>query len=587
MSLFLVTSSDERTWPAGENILFSDYWCLKVERKKSWQNLNFEVFKNIKSEIDILIDSNKEVRYLENKLFGKLVAVLNLYHKVNHDENFWKILIGHWFRVYLSTTLWRIHTLEDILRTKPINGATFINLPETDFIPKDFDEMCKLSDNPLFGSCLDLKILKLMKTYDFPIKIIEDHLRENSGILEQRRKFFGIKPKKFLINLSWKFSHLFARKTDSYISSTYLPRIQEALFQLTFLQTPKNWRLYLKHKVRAAPDLHLRDNLSRQIQDTSHYGVIAELIFKSIPICYLEGFKDLQLDLSNSKLPKNPKFIFTSNDFASFDLFKIYAAKNSELGIKYFVGQHGNNYGTNIIISPTIEELTSHKFISWGENDKIGNKLSGFVLKNASRRSIKKSRGGILLVQRPLYSTKIDFTLCGPSLYLEVQKKFIELLDKKLSKKLTVRLYKGTANSIQSEIIKYREFNSDLKLEYGTQKISKLIDRNRLIIFSYDSTGLLENLALNVPTLAFWQFEMQHLTEDAKGYYQLLVDAGIVHFNPESIANKVNEIWSDVETWWQSPVVQIAREKFCFQYAKPSKKPIRDLRRIIRENLTN
>ena len=61
----------------------------------------------------------------------------------------------------------------------------------------------------------------------------------------------------------------------------------------------------------------------------------------------------------------------------------------------------------------------------------------------------------------------------------------------------------------------------------------------------------------------------------------MLVDAGIVHFTPVSVANKVNEIWDDVEGWWSQEYVQTARNQFCEIYAKNVKNPISELKKIL------
>ena len=94
---------------------------------------------------------------------------------------------------------------------------------------------------------------------------------------------------------------------------------------------------------------------------------------------------------------------------------------------------------------------------------------------------------------------------------------------------------------------------------------------------SYDSTGVLETLSQNIPTLAFWQNNFDHLREDVIPEYQMLVDAGIVHLSVESVADKVNEIWSDVDKWWSERNVQDARKSFCDIYAKNCENPIKTL----------
>ena len=71
------------------------------------------------------------------------------------------------------------------------------------------------------------------------------------------------------------------------------------------------------------------------------------------------------------------------------------------------------------------------------------------------------------------------------------------------------------------------------------------------------------------------------MRDSAKPYYQLLVDAGIVHLTPESVAQKVNEVWDDVAGWWGQGYVQDARKEFCARYARQSQKPIRELKQIL------
>ena len=136
-----------------------------------------------------------------------------------------------------------------------------------------------------------------------------------------------------------------------------------------------------------------------------------------------------------------------------------------------------------------------------------------------------------------------------------------------------------------NEEARWHAFNPELKVDTGGATIKKLIADSRLIVHSYDSTGILETLSLNIPTLAFWENNFDHLRDNSKPYYQLLVDAGIVHLTPESVANKVNEIWDDVDGWWSKSTVQDARRKFCQLYARTSMNHVSELKSIFSNHL--
>ena len=102
-----------------------------------------------------------------------------------------------------------------------------------------------------------------------------------------------------------------------------------------------------------------------------------------------------------------------------------------------------------------------------------------------------------------------------------------------------------------------------------------------MVVHSYDSSGILETLSNNIPTLAFWQNDLEHLREKVKPQYQSLIDAGILHLSSKSAANKINEIWNDVDNWWKQNLVQQARKSFCNSFAKDCIDPVKSMISIL------
>ena len=116
-------------------------------------------------------------------------------------------------------------------------------------------------------------------------------------------------------------------------------------------------------------DLKLRSKLNdtfSSLNTNFEEEIIFNLIFKLIPTCYLEDFDFLKHYVDKIKWPKNPKFIYTANNFYFDEVFKLWSALKKYHGIKYIIGQHGNNYG-NSYKSPSLEEELSDKFITWLE----------------------------------------------------------------------------------------------------------------------------------------------------------------------------------------------------------------------------
>jgi putative transferase (TIGR04331 family) len=108
-----------------------------------------------------------------------------------------------------------------------------------------------------------------------------------------------------------------------------------------------------------------------------------------------------------------------------------------------------------------------------------------------------------------------------------------------------------------------------------------LVDDSRLVVHSYDSTGILETLALNIPTMCFWHGGLDHLLASAKPYYEHLRAVGILLDTPEQAAEMVVSRWSDVSQWWESGAVQQARRAFCDRFARTVPRPVRTAKTML------
>jgi len=77
----------------------------------------------------------------------------------------------------------------------------------------------------------------------------------------------------------------------------------------------------------------------------------------------------------------------------------------------------------------------------------------------------------------------------------------------------------------------------------------------------------LESLALNIPTLCFFEADIYKFRKDARPYTKALEEVGILHRSGKEAALFLLGVWNEVEIWWQKPEVQEARKAFCEKYA--------------------
>jgi putative transferase (TIGR04331 family) len=584
---YLITTADEHTWKFDRPVIFLGEWCRVFNRKHVWQDMDAIVHPPYglgasKKDADYV-----EARTLEDMLFPLLCNTLNEHHGVQHNERFWQIVLGHWLRRYVDAMLNRFKTLEQCLQVHEISGYTAYANNQYHLATLDSHSAIWALNDDRWNNELTVRMLDLLGVKNIPIELIG-----GCSLSGFRVKVLSTTPtlKKRVIKcvskLIGKLARLLVRNNDAFIVNSYLPKIEEIKLQLALGQCPQ-LRDSSKFDTLDKPDRRLRKELAKRLiskSDNNLEYVVRVMVFELLPVCYLEGFLSLNVLVKRQPWPQSPKFIFTSNNFDTDEVFKLWAATKAELGSKYLIGQHGNNYGTHRFMCPTLEELSADKFLTWGWTDGLSQHVPAFLFKSAGRKTKNYNPlGGLLLVE--LHADQRLSTWDGTfefANYFMEQQDFVNKLAFKPKQNLIIRLHGAYRYLSWNEEARWQKFDSEPKINTGNTSIIKLISQSRLVVHSYDSTGILETLSQNIPTLAFWQNGFEHLRESAKPDYQLLVDAGIVHFTATSASQKVNEIWDDVDGWWAQSNVQDARKRFCNQYARVCKNPVSELRKIIR-----
>jgi len=583
---FLITTADEATWKFDRPVIFLGEWCRIYDRKHVWQDMDAIVAAPYGLGLDKKDADYAEARALEDRLFPILVDVLNQYHGTRHGMRLWRIVLGHWFRRYVDVIFNRVKTLEQCLHFYQFTGtAAFQDNAYTLATVDSYSAIWAFSDDR-WNQVLCIRLLQILSSNNYPVEFIpcevEEGYRRPTMAADAITKKFSLK---WFYQQAALIAGFFTRDTDAFIINSYLPKLAHIKLFLLLRQIPQFWTSQ-EINFKTKPDYELRLSLSDKvssINNTSIFGILSSMVFELIPVCYLEGFSELQGYAEQVAWPNKPSCIFTSNSFDTDELFKLWTALKVELGYKYIVGQHGNNWGTHRYMNPAIEEVTADRFFTWGWTDGLLQHTPAFILKTVGHKSENYDpAGGLLLIElhQPHRITIWD-EIYEFGEYFSDQFRFIDKLEKKTKEQVTVRLHSGYRYAKWSEISRWNDFDQYLKIDTGEVSIRNIIAQSRLVVHSYDSTGLLETLSQNIPTLAFWQNNLDHLRESAIPYYQLLIDVGIIHLTSESAAMKVNEVWDDVEKWWIQPAVQKARVQFCDRYASISAKPIKKLKELL------
>ena len=144
--------------------------------------------------------------------------------------------------------------------------------------------------------------------------------------------------------------------------------------------------------------------------------------------------------------------------------------------------------------------------------------------------------------------------------YFEDQISLIKKLNSSVIDSTTIRLYRTDYGWNQIE--RWRDRFPNLKYDLGYSKIEKLYNQTKLHLATYNATSYLETIRLNIPTVIFWNPNYWENRDSIKPLFEELKRVKVYHETPESASKHINEIWDNVEGWWESSEVQEVMDVF-------------------------
>jgi putative transferase (TIGR04331 family) len=589
MSLHLVTTADERSWPKKGKVLFLGEWCKKYDRKSQWSKAESTVARPYAIDPDQKKDIHKYADNLFEILLCELVKELNRFHGVGHSKRYWYIFIGPWLHRYIKVILNRYGSLSQAISSHKISTTTILEFEKEDMSNLTYSGFVHSLNNDSWNHQIYANMLQNWP--NIGLNFINKNVEQSSDIFKKEVKNKTLGRNKYLKNLVlifFRFLTIFERKTDAVIINSYLPIIKEIQLSILLGQIPQLRKTPEVDDVCSDPSFR-----NKFFQNYKRYkGVERELrrmIHILIPRCYLEGYKSISMQSKRMPWPSEPRFVFTSNNFSSDELFKLWVAKKIENGTAYYVGQHGSNYGTlkGSEIWPEIN--TCDRFISWGWSSaySVNKAMPAFVFKTISRSygGYNKNGGAVLILRGPGNRDGCHDRCFEHISYQEKVLNFYNNLHGNIADKFTIRLHHGSSDKKTVDSQTWSSQNSKAVVDEGFTDLNRLIRKSRIVIHTYDSSGILETLSLNIPTIGFWSGGLDHVMTSALPFYQELADVGIIHLDNKSVEVFLNENWDSIEVWWHSKKVQKARLKFCNRYARRVSHPLLSLKKTLLNDL--
>lgn len=580
----LIFTSDSASWSKKDKNIFIGKWCVKYDQKNLIKEYDYEFLPSFCPSQSQKNEDLVYLRRIEKKILKDLAILLNETLGVDHRENYWESVIGHWLMRYCRTMFNRYQCLKIAIDKIDDCEYPVVDIIDDTIPQNEHDFIFNANEN--WWNQLVFQLLLKELNQNYKKRLIEKDPFIPKIKNEQPSKKWSIKK---ILRVIFSFlTKFFYSDSDAFLHSTYLPKHVEFKLSLLLKQWPQFWTSPKIQKLY--PDKNLREMITFDLKNCDEFECLLRKNLKFfIPLTFFEGHQLLVKKIDELPWPKKPKFIFTSNSFDTDTIFKMWSAQKKLEGSLYVTGQHGNNYGTHFYAGTDEwpERSSADFFISWGWSKKLKNIIPAFNFKiNPNHVQKYNKLGNLLLIENSLQHMSSPWDVYEEhEIYQEHQFKFVEALPQIIKNELTIRLHGGFKSLSWFDDLRWKDKDSKLKIETGSMSINELITQSRLVVHSYDSTGILETLSLNIPTLCFWQGGFDHLLDDVRSDYEILKKANIFFDNPCDCAKFIENNWDKLDDWWLSEKVQDARNIFCSKYSKLERQPASALSKIFNEIL--
>lgn len=567
--MFLATTALEDFWDKSQKILFLGEWCKLYERRHVWENLSHSVLPYHWDDRDKL---NRDFHYLDDvyeRYLGLLAEILNGLHKTSHSKRYWRIIIGPWLFYFIEILFDRF---ESIRVAAESGNVTETWIPEASSHippPRDFNDFFSQAIDDPYNQLLFGHIIR--KTGGLPYRTMQ-----TDGLLTSLRSpvpTISWKKKIFLSLLSRYHAALPERWNRYVFVHAYLRWRDLCLLQIKLGEPPRFYPTTEMNLPDPKEDGKLRKRIELKAGENAFERLLDELIPSQLPLLYVEGYEDFRRE-AGRHFPPKPRLIFTANAAIGLETFKFWAAEKTEDGAKLVLAQHGGHHGMGQISAELKHEISvCDRYFTWGwkEDGSLKTKpMPSGMLSKLVKKAKPKKDGFILWVMMtvPRYSYWLYSVPVGPQMlsYLEDQRRLFYALSEEAKEAILIKPYMKDFGWHDRQRLK--DLIPGARQHEGRELMYHLLRGSRLVICTYNATTYLETFVADFPTVIFWNPAHWELRPQVKPYFELLERAGILHFNPQSAARKVNEVFVDPLGWWQSPEVQAAKNDFCRKFAR-------------------
>ena len=546
-----------------QSLLFAGRWCLTPDYRPV---ANSEFLESPWEDRDFFYEQVARIDHKYEEILAHLASSLNEYHGTSRSVRSWRILIGPWLRYLIQIFFDRLAVIQLLENEEDIQSFVSIPGPHIEELRAwDTEEFVNLAINSdvwndaLFDVVLrTLTSLSPIVTIDatFVPHVVQEQLTEKRNL------------KALAACIARPIVRRLFMHSQYVLWDNHLSRLARVAFEISKIQFPYG-PLIIRPVNTPVPPPVAGKWLPRPHEMDEVDECLWDLIESQIPSIFLEEFANFHNNVEACGLPHQPASIFTSNSFFCDEAFKFYASSKVDSGAQLVIAQHGGGYGVGKVIDTERHEtLIADSFLSWGWRESCGRSsvVSPVgVLVSSKRRfaSVTQSDGQITLIMQnyPLRGYLLSSHPVADQWYryFETNIEFVEALRSDYADRLRVKCYQQDYGRGQEQL--WRTNIPSVKFVESGKSFQWVERRSSLVIFGYNSTGILRGLNSKTPTIGFWDSNLWEHRESASMMIEDLRGASILHNSGAEAASFLNSLSLEFHDWWNCREVVSVRKR--------------------------
>tara|TARA_B100000686_G_C16797198_1_gene983282 strand:+ start:1375 stop:3207 length:1833 start_codon:yes stop_codon:yes gene_type:complete len=604
MKRYLVTTAIKETLPSPDrSILFLGRWCFDYSRKKEFEEFDHQTLEHPWREEKEFFNAYSYIRKLYPLVLGAIASQLNKFHCTAYSLRYWEILLGDWLKEFITILYERWMCIDSALSNYEISATSLLPVSLDNFVPNTYSCGQEWRRTDLWNYLIYLEILRELdvdKTIKFePINHNENKLTYLKDTIigmpsdKVESGFFYKNVKENSFRILNRILHRFSSDNSVFVIRSMMGRLNEIKLSLKLKQTPVIYQ-DIKKLILNDESVDQRDWIfSFGNRDNVFDSFLSRMITRFVPIIFLEKYKEFNAQVSSLGFPKSPKVICFSSPLQHEDLTKAYVAINVENKTELILIQHGGGYGImKMDLNEDYEKRLADLFLTWGWISVENQNVIPFavqkpaITKNSRRNSRQFDTKDILIIHHNFSRYFTTFTGNHYAPYFSDQLSspytFLDNLETNLLENVVIKL-NGREHGWYYPL-RYKDKYPSIKINLGTNTspLDSFI-RSKIVILTYNGTGLLETITLNIPSILLVDEICASFRDEAEDDFRNLKEIGVFHDDPLSAAKFLNDIYSDVDTWWNSKDVQSVLHTFKNKYCNYDPDYINKLANIISE----